>query len=251
MGHRRRHGRARRRRCAPRDVAHALCYHHCRLFGHDPYPWLCDPRAANASGASQYSEAFAALASIVRSHGGDDDAITRRLQSIGAWAPQTDYYAQVARRPGVATICEVGFNAGHSAVVLLGANPSARLEAFDLFSQPHSADCLDYVSRRFPGRVAPHRGPSQRTVPTASLRAPCDLVIVDGRHEFEAVLEDLANLQRHAAPGALYLFDDVCKVTGCENWMEGSAVHMGGPTLAICEAQRAGLLTIVESSFGG
>ena len=46
-------------------------------------------------------------------------------------------------------------------------------------------------------------------------------------------------------------FDDVCKHRGCENWMEGTAVHMGGPTLAVCELVRAGLLSTVETSYGG
>ena len=201
-----RKGRRRRqtKKCPERALTHALCFHHCRLFGRDPYPWLCGS-AASAANTSALDTAFAELAAIVRQHGTEEDVVSRRLQSIAAWPPQTSYYAAVVRRPGISTVCEVGFNAGHSAVVLLQANPSVRLETFDLFSYPHSADSLSYVMRRFPGRVTPHKGRSAQTVPAASLSARCDLVIIDGRHEFEAVVEDMLNFRRLASPDALFL----------------------------------------------
>ena len=88
-------------------------------------------------------------------------------------------------------------------------------------------------------------------MPAASLSAACDLVIIDGRHDFDAVVDDFVNLHRLASPDALFIFDDICKIRGCESWLEGTAVHMGGPTLAACELGRAGFISTVERSYGG
>ena len=99
--------RKRRRNCANLKGLHALCYHHCRIFSEDPYPWLCGGPAAKNTSALEGD--FEALATIVRRHGSAEDAISRRLQSIAAWLPQTEYYSKVVRRPGISTVCEVGF----------------------------------------------------------------------------------------------------------------------------------------------
>merc|ERR1719444_529082 len=41
-------------------------------------------------------------------------------------------YYHVARGPTVKNICEIGFNAGHSAALFLNANPEANLYTFDI-----------------------------------------------------------------------------------------------------------------------
>ena len=135
--------------------------------------------------------------------------------------------------------------------MLLSASPALNLETFDLFSLPHSDATLRYIQQQFPSRVHAHKGDSAHTVPNARLRSPCDLVLIDGRHQFQAVIRDVLNLQRHASPDALYLIDDVCDRRRCESWNEGGAVHFGGPTLAVCELIRSGLLAPVDSAFGG
>ncbi|KAL3929057.1 MAG: hypothetical protein SGPRY_002120 [Prymnesium sp.] len=230
-------------RCASTRGRHPLCSHHCLLFAHDPYPWLCNalplpslplPLHSHSNSSltrfntSHLPQLFAELASVVRWHGSDSDAVERRLQSIAAWAPQTDYYTALATRVQISTICEVGFNAGHSAVVLLSANPTARLEAFDTFSLSHSAASLRLVSRLFPGRVSPHKGLSSDTVPAARLHRPCDLVIIDGRHHFEAVLQDFVNFRKHAHPGTLFVFDDICDSTRSAKCPARLGVQFGG-----------------------
>ena len=237
----------RRAKCNRFAGAHALCFHHCLLFGDDPYPWLCAPASRPPAAQGAFESHFAAIAGLV---GGLAD--TRRLQSIAAWHNQTDYYSSVVRStPTIKTACEIGFNAGHSAAVLLSSSPVLTLESFDLLSLPHSEATLRYIQRQFPSRVHAHKGDSALTVPNARLRSPCDLVLVDGRHQFQAVIRDVINLQRHASPDALYLVDDVCDRRRCESWNEGGAVHFGGPTLAVCELIRSGLMVMVDSAFGG
>ncbi|ELR12831.1 uncharacterized protein ACA1_093780 [Acanthamoeba castellanii str. Neff] len=47
-------------------------------------------------------------------------------------AEQAHYYAAVGRLPFVRTVCEIGFNAGHSATVWLTSQPGLRLQSFDI-----------------------------------------------------------------------------------------------------------------------
>lgn len=45
---------------------------------------------------------------------------------------QAHYYTAVGRLPFVRTVCEIGFNAGHSATVWLTSQPGLRLQSFDI-----------------------------------------------------------------------------------------------------------------------
>ncbi len=39
-----------------------------------------------------------------------------------------EMYYEMARQPNIRTICETGFNAGHSSAIFLVANPQARIK---------------------------------------------------------------------------------------------------------------------------
>ena len=148
---------------------------------------------------------------------------TYRLGSVGASRAQTDFYARVAASPAVRTICEVGFNAGHSTAIWLSSNPTARVHSFDLFDHTWSMGAVRILQARFPGRLTVWKGDSLRTVPrwrAAEPGARCDLVHVDGKHSYFNAVFDFVNLQLHSHAHALYLFDDQCDPTGCDvlNW---------------------------------
>jgi hypothetical protein len=59
-------------------------------------------------------------------HTAEERAIITRLGSIAAVRTQLDFYYRVASGPGIRTVCEIGFNAGHSAALWLSASPSIR-----------------------------------------------------------------------------------------------------------------------------
>ncbi len=81
---------------------------------------------------------------------------------IGEVSAEVARYADIARGTGdaaasgpadnVSAICEIGFNAGHSAAVLLAANANATLYSFDLFWYPYSKRSRDLVAQLFPQR---------------------------------------------------------------------------------------------------
>merc|ERR1719215_2476005 len=74
-------------------------------------------------------------------------------------------YFNVARGPTVRNICEVGFNAGHSAAVFLNANPEANMYSFDIGQFPYTRGNAALMKELFPERFEYIEGSSQEAVP--------------------------------------------------------------------------------------
>ena len=114
-------------------------------------------------------------------------------------------------------VCEVGFNAGHSTLLWLMADPRVRVRAFDLGVHWYSPHVTGFFDAAFDaGRVEVTFGDSQQTLPAfaASFNSTeppefCDLIFVDGDHHYAAALSDLRNLRAAARPGHhVLLMDD-------------------------------------------
>lgn len=179
---------------------------------------------------------------------GRDVAIRLRLGGIASNRAQLAYYSNVAERLGSnSTVCEVGFNVGHSAAVWLSANPSITLHTFDYFRDRVAQYSLQYLNRTFKGRIIAHRGNSHRTVPNASILPGCSLVHVDGEHTYTGTLMDAVNLMPKSRPGALFLFDDQCLPSSCE----AHNLYSLGPTLATCDLVKAASLRFLDASYIG
>ena len=156
-----------------------------------------------------------------------------RLGSIAAHPEQVALYSAAASH--ASTVCEVGFNAGHSAAVWMLANPSLKLHTFDLFATRASVAALRHLQQRFPGRLFAHRGDSLSTLPSAKLQPLCDLIHVDGRHSYLNVVADALHSLRIAVPSAVWLFDDQCDPSQCD----AESTVAGEPTLATCDLMRS------------
>ena len=110
------------------------------------------------------------------------------------------------------TICEIGFNAGHSAIVWLEAT-HARLVEFDLLNLNYSHASRRWMEDRYPGRLTFHRGPSRLTVPQYASRVAngtadaCDLWLVDGDHG-KNVEHDFLNVLSASHAGTVIIADD-------------------------------------------
>lgn len=153
---------------------------------------------------------------------------------------EADYYNRMAAQPWINTICEVGFNAGHSATLLLSVNKHAKLYSFDLGGKAYSLQAIGFVAKTFPDRFTITVGNSIQTIPRFALEHPgvkCDLIIVDGGHEFQVSRSDIANFQRLANPaGHVLLVDDTrCTREICL-----------GPELAWREAVQAGVVKTLD-----
>jgi Methyltransferase domain len=118
-----------------------------------------------------------------------------------------------ASRPFVHTVCETGFNAGHSSFNYLTANRQAVVHSFDISSHDYSKPIADKLSTMFPGRFFYHIGDSRKTVPKFLAENPqvkCSLISVDGGHFFEVAYPDITNFASVAdiKNGAIIILDD-------------------------------------------
>jgi len=118
--------------------------------------------------------------------------------------------------PALCISCRTSLSiqAGHSAAVMLEATGVQRLHEFDLMAQPYSNASRDHALRRYPGRFELHEGNSRHTVKSfgaevrAGRAAACNLWFLDGAHS-RLFARDLPNALAAAAPGALFMVDDV------------------------------------------
>jgi hypothetical protein len=92
------------------------------------------------------------------------------------------------------SVLEIGFNAGHSAALMLAANPSLTYKGIDICEHGYSKPCFEVLARHFPGRVAFYPGDSTKVYPAnAADFADCDLVHVDGGHTLALFRADMTN----------------------------------------------------------
>jgi len=137
-------------------------------------------------------------------------------------------YHALANMSTVDHICEVGLNAGHSAAMWLLANRHATVTMFDLYEHTYTEFAVQYLKSKEAAakhglvdvasrlRVVP--GNSLHTLQTFAVEHPshrCDLLSVDGGHDYEVALADIKNMRNLANPVFnVLLVDDTNSVPG-------------------------------------
>jgi hypothetical protein len=149
----------------------------------------------------------------------------RLMQAVAhkAWGMNTE--------SGSRTVCEVGFNAGHSALLWLLAG-ATRVISFELGQYSYSHVAAAWLAERFPGKLHVVMGDSLHTVPTFSAMFPaekCNIVVVDGGHLFEHARGDLLNLKKlvdvgpRARSSHVLLVDDTNQPPVAAAWEQAQA----------------------------
>jgi hypothetical protein len=113
-------------------------------------------------------------------------------------------------------ICEIGFNAGHSALAfLLAADPKTTFVFFDLGEHAYTRPCFQHLQQTFPGvAMQAVYGDSRTTLPRWIQANPAavgsfDVVHVDGGHSLECATSDLFAAYLLAKPGGIIILDDI------------------------------------------
>lgn len=104
-------------------------------------------------------------------------------------------------------ILEIGFNAGHSCLLLLIGNPNCKIDCFDICWHKYTKLCFDYLDNQFPNRLQLIEGDSTFTLldwPEESY----DLYHIDGGHSSEMIIADYENCRNHARENSIIIFDD-------------------------------------------
>ena len=120
-------------------------------------------------------------------------------------------YIHLVRAPFVKTVCETGFNAGHSTFMWLASNPKVRVFSFDIRKHGYAKPMADALSNLFVGRLTVTWGNSLETLPTFRQNNPsvnCDIVIVDGGHTTEIAQADMDNFRPMTSKQNLVVLDD-------------------------------------------
>jgi predicted O-methyltransferase YrrM len=118
----------------------------------------------------------------------------------------------LAANAAITRIIEVGFNAGHSSCVFLGAREDVTVVSFDLGAHGYVTRAKQYVDRTFPGRHTLVIGDSRETVPryyAEQHTADFDLAFIDGGHDYDVARADLVNILPMISPSGLIIMDDL------------------------------------------
>jgi hypothetical protein len=109
---------------------------------------------------------------------------------------------------GCRSLLEIGFNAGHSALLALSCNPDLRYVGVDLGRHGYVARCSGLLRERFGDRIDLVTGDSREVMTRFHQRAPFDRYHVDGGHSIGVASTDLSNVWACAKHGDLVLMDD-------------------------------------------
>jgi len=102
---------------------------------------------------------------------------------------------------------EIGFNAGHSAAIMLSAQPNLNIHSIDIATHPYTRPCADYLQSKFGDRFNFTVGDSKSLITSLDL-ASYDFIHIDGGHDFESAKSDFVAVCDQALPGTLIMVDD-------------------------------------------
>ena len=114
-------------------------------------------------------------------------------------------------------ICEIGLNAGHSAMLFLLGRDKTPIDftVFDLGLHPYVRPALEYLQAKFPHVTFEYiEGDSVKTMPDTINSDPFnrisryDIVHVDGGHEEECIKNDMKNANLLVKRGGIIIVDD-------------------------------------------
>lgn len=108
-------------------------------------------------------------------------------------------------------ILEIGFNAGHTALLMLAANENCHIYSFDTCSHIYTKPCLNYLNLNFNNRITMYEGNSHDTLKKCHEDNPnlkVDAIHIDGCHAYLHANIDFFLTKKFAKNGTYCIFDD-------------------------------------------
>ena len=119
-------------------------------------------------------------------------------------------------KQAVENICEIGFNAGHSTLLLLLGrnNTPLNFTIFDIGHHSYTKPCIDYIKSKFSHVNFEYvEGDSILTIPNwidnhKELINTYDVVHVDGGHQEQCIFNDMRNTDLLVKKNGIVIIDD-------------------------------------------
>ena len=152
------------------------------------------------------------LLTIVLRHGGRFTGNLFYVDLAGAIDGRPDHSLhwkrenQLALAARATRILEIGFGAGHSALLCLLANPTSMLTIVDPAEFPHVQSCVEYLKSVFPGRVTFVKGTSAECLDGLQ-KTRFDLVHLDGGKD-KTIVQDLDLIKTLVSRDQVLCIDD-------------------------------------------
>lgn len=105
-------------------------------------------------------------------------------------------------------ILEIGFNAGHSCLLFLLANPYSKMFCFDICCHTYTQKCVNYLNENFSNRIEFYEGNSNETLARFK-RNDIDILHIDGSHEYDVANTDFMLCRNIGKNDAIVIWDDV------------------------------------------
>jgi len=121
-----------------------------------------------------------------------------------------DIIKLISDKPNM-VILEIGFNAGHSSEIFLENNKTCSVISFDLGYHDYVSMAKEFIDIKYPRRHTLVLGDSKVTIPKFIEHNPnfkCDLVFIDGNHEYEWAISDITNCLDFAHSETIVIMDD-------------------------------------------
>jgi len=103
-------------------------------------------------------------------------------------------------------ILEIGFNAGHSAALLLNNDNPAKFVAMDLGRHDYTSICVEYLQTKYDLEYI--EGNSNKTLPKYNPGIIFDLIHIDGGHGIVTATNDVNNCKKLSNADTLLVVDD-------------------------------------------
>jgi hypothetical protein len=146
-------------------------------------------------------------------------------------------YAAIAKMGNgcIQTICEIGFNAGHSALRWLWAAPQAQVVMFDLWEYNVAPAAEEHIRKNVEGadeRLTICKGDSNHGVRRFHGENPtqrCNIISIDGGHQYEVAVQDFINMQYLVDPDfhVAFVDDTNCDADYCVDSAVERAFELG------------------------
>ena len=176
----------------------------------------------------RYSEHFLRKQELFNQKVAEEIRITKDYEgNVGRYKGQARFYHHLANMGFVRNVCEIGFNLGHSAFLWIAGNQKTMLYSFDIVVHKYVRGMVAHFKAEYQDRFNIIYGDSTITVPAFLKQKPyvkCDVLVVDGGHDYWLAKADLENMRDLANPERnIVIFDDFPSKDGNFNEVLGKA----------------------------